>query len=104
MSVYLESRINESVEYLNYYIDKIAWQTKWNLRIIYDVEIPFPLNYEWIKHDSDIEISNIPWDKHSHKGWGKPDKQFGNVEIRYLQKEFHPLTIEQWRLKIKNPK
>lgn len=69
-------------------IDALAYSYKDHWRIITDIEIPFPKNYELVKHDPNIEVSNVRWDEHPKQGWGKPDKIFGGVEVRYLWKSF----------------
>lgn len=52
-------------------------------RIITDVVIPFPRNYELIGHHSLMELTATRWDK-SNGGWCKPDRIIGDVEIHYL--------------------
>ena len=54
-------------------------------RIITDKEIPFPRNYECIKHDPYMEVSIYRWN--DRPGWQKPDLILGDVEVYYLWKD-----------------
>jgi len=89
----IENKIEISKKYGRYLIDKLAFQNKMHLRII-DENIEFPKNYEWVKWSDTIEVEKQSWVK--AKGWGKPDLEFDGVEIRYLWKEFEPLSFNEW--------
>lgn len=67
------------------FVENRIHQSKIYCRIISDEEIPFPKNYEWVKHDPNIEISNLKWNE-TH-GWGKPDIIIEGLEIFYLWKK-----------------
>jgi len=64
-----------------------------HLRIV-DENISFSKIYEFTKWDDMIEIERQSW-KNSN-GWGKPDLEFYGIEIRYLWKEFEPLSFNEW--------
>ena len=93
------SRLQKLSEYMNYFIDATAFTYQWHLRIITDTPVAFPKNYELVKYDTNIEVNNISWDKHERSGWSKPDKQFLDVEVRYLWKQFKPMSFYSWLLK-----
>lgn len=75
------------------YIEKLVYSYKWHLVIVTDIKIPFPKNQQLIGHDNNIELQEYTWDKHPKGGWSKPDKIFGDVELRYLWKSFRPQKI-----------
>ncbi len=70
------------------WIENYAYSLKTFVRIINDRPVKFPLTYEMIGYKDLIEISHLKWNKHPNKGWCKPDKIIGNVEIFYLWKQF----------------
>lgn len=63
---------------------QLKYSSYW--RIITDRKIQFPRNHHLLNCRTDVEISDMPWNKHPNKGWGKPDKIIGDVEIFYLWK------------------
>jgi hypothetical protein len=85
-------RLEDLRKDMDLFIDNLIKSYMWHLRIIVDKEIPFPKNYELVGYDSNIELTTVRWNEHKNKGWSKPDKQFLDVELRYLWKDFHPKT------------
>lgn len=87
-------------EYMNYFINHSNNNHEY-YRIIVDKEIRFPRNYECIKHDKNIEVSNLRWNQHPREGWGTkvgPQKIIGkDIEIFYLNKwNSKILTFEEF--------
>lgn len=48
-----------------------------------------------------METSTQFWKPNDKSGYGKPDNVRGNIEFRYLWKQFKPLTFDKW-LETKN--
>ena len=90
-----DQQLNDLSIKMDKYIEDLFFSNKQHYRIITDKEIKFPRNYEIMNHDRDMELSNISWDKHPNRGWGKPDKMIGNIEVRYLLKQFKPAGISK---------
>lgn len=82
---------------INKYIDDLAFSYLWHIRIIVpDEEGIFGKRREYYKAlEQNIEVSSVPWYKHEKRGWSKPDLQFGDVEIRYLWKQFRPSNNQE---------
>lgn len=87
-------QIQKSIISGHKFIDDYANSIKAHYRVIFDSTKEFTITYRDLKppykFDDMIELSSIPWHKHSHKGWGKPDVSINGLEIRYLGKQFSP--------------
>lgn len=92
--------MQELSEYMNYFINAKALQYLVHFRIITAEELSFMDKIKIEKHDNQFELSSVKWNEHSHKGWGKPDIEYKGIEIRYLWKQFKPLSFEEWKTKI----
>jgi len=82
------SVIEESIVKGHKWIDDYAFSLKSYVRIINDKPVRFPDYYTMINYRSDMEISHLKWNECPNKGWSKPDKIIGDVEIFYLWKQF----------------
>ena len=74
-------------KYIDYFVETRINQCRVHIRVITDKRIEFPHVYRWVDYDKNIELSEIKWEH--HPGWGKPDLIVGDVEVRYLWKQFN---------------
>lgn len=69
------------------YVEKLCFSHQCYWRIITDVKIGFPHYYEW------MEFDDKSWDEKNRRGWNKPDRVFGGVEVRYIWRRHRPIKI-----------
>lgn len=90
-------------EYMDYYIEKIAFRNKGYYRVIMDNEIAFPQNYFLVKHDGSIELTTTRWNNHPRQAWGTkkpPDKMIGqDIELWLIHRAERIYTFEEWSRK-----
>lgn len=83
--------MDELKQYMEYFIEKKAFQYQPDYRFI---------GVKGVDDDT-ASFSDTPWHKHPLKGWSKPDAGIHGVEIRYLCKQFEPMSFENWKQCIK---
>jgi hypothetical protein len=83
--------MEQLLQYMEYFIEKKAFQYQPHYRFIGVNGVS----------DNTAEFSKHRWNEHPLKGWGKPDVQVHGVEIKYLWKQFEPMSFEQWKQKNK---
>ena len=95
----LQETIDEAIRYMNYWVDTEALRLRTHYRVLdfNEPRIKFPVNHSL--GDSDF----IEWEMdYSGKGWGSHDIQVSNnLELRFLWKNFNPISLNQWKTKNK---
>ncbi len=84
----IQEEIRKSIETGHKWIDDYAYSIKTYVRIISDVEVPFPDYNRMVGFRKDMEVRSQRW--HETNGWGKPDAEIHGIEIFYLWKSFKP--------------
>jgi hypothetical protein len=86
---------SDLIEYIDYFIDAIAFQKKDHYRVIVDEDIPFPNYVLCVKGDNFIEFSTKRWNENNRMGWNKPHHLIGeDIEVRYLWTQFSPCSLK----------
>lgn len=70
--------------YMDKFIDNLAFQSKYYMRIITDVELSDEAKRRILSGVDNIEISSEKAIDHPRNGWGEPDRVIGDVELFYL--------------------
>ena len=95
----VQERIDEAIQYMNYWVDTEAKRLGTHYRVLdfNEPRIKFPFNH--FLGDSNF----IDWEiDYSNRGWGSPDFIVSkNLELRYLWKGFKQMSLDQWKTKTK---